>query len=168
MSGSLPDDESTDAVVPELVVVTVSDVQLELPSAHPELSLCETEMPFRSLVIPIGLPDGVALAYALRGVETPRPLTHELFAQVLQEVSVDLVAVRLVGRIRGLYFGELDLMAARGWSVVSCRPSDGITLALRQRVAAPVLVDARLFELEGDVPPPGLVRSDAPPTTLGA
>jgi bifunctional DNase/RNase len=39
--------------------------------------------------------------------------------------------------------------------VLSARPSDALTLALLQPVPAPILIDVRLLEEAGDVPPPG-------------
>jgi bifunctional DNase/RNase len=37
--------------------------------------------------------------------------------------------------------------------MIDCRPSDGLVLALRMPVPAPVLVDERLLEDGGDVAP---------------
>ena len=82
---------------------------------------------------------------------TPRPLTHELMGDVLAGFDVDVVAVRLVARVGQLYFAELDLRGRNARRVFSCRPSDGLALALRRPVPVPLLVDARLFEVDGDV-----------------
>ena len=45
-------------------------------------------------------------------------------------------------------------MTPGGRERVDCRPSDGIVLALRMPVPAPILVDERLLEEAGDVLPP--------------
>jgi len=139
----------------------VLGVRVELPEQYPVVILQEAEPPMRELSFRIGMPEGVALAYALRRLSTPRPLTHELLTDVLQRLGADVVAVRLVGRRGGTYLAELDLMAPRGPEVISCRPTDGIAVALRQRVAAPLLADERLLAGEGDVLPPET------PETLG-
>jgi bifunctional DNase/RNase len=86
-------------------------------------------------------------------MESPRPLTHELFARVLQQVRVDVIAVRVTGREQGNYLAELDLMASTGRERVPCRPSDALVLALRTPVPAPILVDERLLESSADVVP---------------
>jgi bifunctional DNase/RNase len=80
-------------------------------------------------------------------------MTHELFMDVLQRVHVDVVSVRLIGRDEGNLVAELDLMTSTGREIVDCRPSDGLVLALRMPVPAPVLVDERLLEDGGDVAP---------------
>jgi hypothetical protein len=96
----------------------------------------------------------MALAQVLKGIPTPRPLTHELLTGILSGFDIDVVAVRLVGRRGSIYFAELDLRGRSERLVLSCRPSDGLIVALRQPVPAPVLIDARLLESSGDVPPP--------------
>jgi bifunctional DNase/RNase len=131
----------------------VSSVTVDLPNQYPTLVLRETESPRRQLSFSVGLQDGIGLSHALRRVPTPRPLTHELVADILQGFDIDVVAVRLVGRNGSIYFAELDLRGRNGRSVHSCRPSDAITIALRQPVPVPILVDSRLFEAVGDVAP---------------
>jgi bifunctional DNase/RNase len=131
----------------------VEDVILDLPSQYPTVTLVEAEPPMRTLVFPVGLTEGTALALALRRMDSPRPMTHELFMQVLQKVHIDVIAVRLIGRDAGNYLAELDLMAPNGRERLTCRPSDALVLALRMPVAAPILVDERLLEQAGDVVP---------------
>jgi bifunctional DNase/RNase len=138
---------------PTFRVMDVVRVSVDLPDQFPVVVLQESEPPLRELAFRVGMAEGVALANALRKVESPRPLTHELLATTLQRLGVDVVAVRLIGRTGATYLAELDLMGARGREVISCRPSDGLVLALRQPATAPVLADERLLDGEGDVAP---------------
>jgi bifunctional DNase/RNase len=131
----------------------VMDVHHDLPATYPVISLQEVEPPLRHLTFPVGLPEATSLAYALRRIDTPRPLTHALLVDVLARFHVDVVAVRLVGRTGGTYLAELDLIGAKGREVVSCRPTDGLAVALRMPVPAPILCDERLLEGSGDVEP---------------
>ena len=133
----------------------VSSVTVDLPSQHPTVVLRESESPRRQLSFSIAFPDAVVLSHALRRIQTPRPLTHELMTGILQSFDIDVVAVRLVGRAGAVYFAELDLRGRTGRSVHSCRPSDALTIALQQPVPVPILIDRRLFEQVGDVTPPG-------------
>ncbi|HVX21176.1 MAG TPA: bifunctional nuclease family protein [Acidimicrobiales bacterium] len=136
---------------PVFRVMDVVSVSVDLPDQYPLVTLQEAEPPLRELSFRIGMPEGVALGYALRGLSAPRPLTHDLFTTVLQRLGADVVAVRLVGRQGATYAAELDLMSPRGREVLPCRPSDGLVLALRQVVPAPVLADERLLAGAGDV-----------------
>jgi hypothetical protein len=108
----------------------------------------------------------VGLSHALRRIPTPRPLTHELITDVLSGFDIDVVAIRIVGRRGKTYFAELDLRGRTGRNVYSCRPTDALAIALHQAVPVPILIDSRLFEVEGDVapwsPPPRPAEPRAP------
>jgi bifunctional DNase/RNase len=147
--------EAEPEVPHEFRVMDVDDVTLDLPSPYPYVTLVEAEPPMRALVFPVGLPEGTAMAQALRRMDSRRPMTHELFMQVLQRARIDVIALRLVGRDEGNLLAELDLMTPGGRERVDCRPSDGIVLALRMPVPAPILVDERLLDDAGDVVPLG-------------
>ena len=140
---------------PDFRMALVSSVTVDLPNQHPSVCLREMETPRRQLTFSVALRDGVALSHAMRRIPTPRPLTHELMSEVLQQFDIDLVAVRIVGRVGSVHFAELDLRGTGGRSVHSCRPTDGIILALHQPVPVPILIDARLFQSADDLPPPG-------------
>lgn len=133
-------------------LVSVSGVHLELPAEHPEVVLEELSAPHRQLGIPVGLAEGRAIAYAWRQIPTPRPLTHELLAELLDRHGVDVAALRITGRSGTTFLAELDTEGPRGQHTLSCRPSDGLALVLRRRMPTPVLVAADLFEGGGDEP----------------
>jgi uncharacterized protein len=147
------EDQPADPPARDLAVVMVFDVAVNLPTPHALVTLRELDAPNRRLTIPVGLPEATALAHAWRGVATPRPLTHELFADVLVRLGTTIDAIRLTGRRAGVVLAEMELTSPRGHELVSCRPTDALTLAIRQGVPAPMLVDVRLFEAEGDVEP---------------
>ena len=138
---------------PAFLVMDVEDVSMDLPSPYPAVTLVESQPPMRALVFPVGLPEGTAMAQALRRMDSRRPMTHELFMQVLQLARIEVIALRLVGRDEGNLLAELDLMTPGGRVRVDCRPSDGIVLALRMPVPAPILADERLLDEPGDVLP---------------
>jgi bifunctional DNase/RNase len=154
-----PDEGGVGGVIPPPIpppvfrVMVFEDVSLDLPTQFPVVTLIENEPPLRSLVFPVGLVEGTALALALRRMESLRPTTHELFMEVMQRGRIDVIALRLNGRENGNYLAELDVMTPLGRERITCRPSDGLVLALRMPVCAPILVDERLFEDPGDVVP---------------
>jgi uncharacterized protein len=127
-------------------LVTVSDVRLVLPGTNPEVVLQESAAPWRQLVIPVGMAEGNAIAHALRGVETPRPLTHVLVAELLERHGVSVEAARVTARQGRRFLAELDTTGPRGRQVLPCRPSDAIALVLRGRMPTPLLVADWVFE----------------------
>jgi bifunctional DNase/RNase len=130
---------------PNFRVMELVEVLVPLPQMHAVVQLVERESPHRTLSFPIGLAEGAALAAAKERTAGVRPSTHELFAETLARLNVDVIAVRLTGESDGVYRAELDCMTARGREVFDCRPSDGLVLALRQTVIAPLLADERLL-----------------------
>ncbi len=132
-------------------IVRVVSVEVNLPDQFPTVILEDLEADGGQLSFRIGAAEGVAMAHALASTAAPRPSTHDLFASVLARFGVDVLAVRLVGRAGQTYFAEMELAGPGGSELLPCRPSDGICMALRQRVPAPVLCDARLFTTVGDV-----------------
>jgi hypothetical protein len=144
---SRTDDAATDLSGEEIWrVVEVESVDMELPGSHPYVVLYEQVSPWRRLRMPVGFSEGNAIAYALRGVEVPRPLTHDLMTELLERHNVEIAALRLTARHNGVFFGELETMGPAGRQVVPCRPSDGLALVLRQRMEVPIVVASWLFD----------------------
>jgi bifunctional DNase/RNase len=126
--------------------LSFAGVEVELPDTNPTVILQEADPPYRQLRIPIGSPEGVAIAYAWRGIATPRPLTHELFADVMRAFGIVLEVVRIT-EVRGASFAaELVLSGIAGSRTVPCRPSDGIALALRQGLGVPIMAAAAVMD----------------------
>ncbi len=85
----------------------------------------------------------------LRGRPTPKPLTHELFVDVLGVLGARVLVARVTRYAQGAFFAELVVRAASKQHVVACRPSDAIALALRQGTGATVVVASSLLDQLG-------------------
>jgi uncharacterized protein len=106
-------------------------VRVEVPDNTPVLILREQTGKRRVLPIMIGNPEASAIHFALEGVLSPRPMTHDLFIDVLNSVGVTLQRV-IVTEIRDhTYYAELYLQTPNGLQTVSSRPSDALALAVR-------------------------------------
>ena len=123
---------------------------MELPSQFPEVILQESEAPWRELRIPVGLAEGTAISYAWRGITTPRPLTHELFTDLVDRHGVRIEAVRITSRRGSSFLAEIETSSPRGHEVLPCRPSDAIALVLRAKLPTPLLVAEGILDGEGD------------------
>lgn len=106
-------------------------VRVELPANQPIVLLKETDGP-RYLPIWIGAVEATAIAFALQGVETARPLTHDLIVDMLEALGQRLDSVRITDLQDGTFFAELVLVDDEGVEVgVSSRPSDALAIAAR-------------------------------------
>jgi uncharacterized protein len=106
----------------------------------------------RLLPIMIGGAEASAIHYALEGVEPPRPLTHDLFVNVLQTLGITLERVEVTEIRDHTFYAELHLNTSTGPKVVSSRPSDAIALAVR--FGAPLFASDDLLDEVGQVPAP--------------
>ncbi len=153
MSDSVQADEERDSFdLSPMHRVSFTRVELDLPSTNPTIVLQELDLPFRELRITIGSAEGIAIAYAAKGIETPRPLTHELFAKVLETFGLSLDVARITA-VRGSSFSaELVISGPNGSRVIACRPSDAVALVLRQRLMVPIMAAAEVLDLAGNTP----------------
>lgn len=103
---------------------------MEMPSNNPIVLLREVEGE-RYLPIWVGAVEATAIAFAQQGVVPPRPLTHDLFASVLEAVGSPLTEVRITGLTDGVFYATVHFASG---IEVSARPSDAIALALRTQV----------------------------------
>jgi hypothetical protein len=120
---------------------------VDLQTNTPVLLLQETNGEGRTLPIFIGSPEATAIAYALQGVEMPRPLTHDLMSDMLGALEIDVERV-IITELRGAtYIAELHLLRGTERTVVSSRPSDAVAVAVRTE--SPLFVADELMESEG-------------------
>jgi hypothetical protein len=132
-----------------MVRVLLRAVRVDLQSNTPVLLLQETEGEGRTLPIFIGSPEATAIAYALQGVDMPRPLTHDLMKDMLDALDIGVERV-VITELRGsTYFAELHLLRQGARTVVSSRPSDAVAVAVRTET--PLFVSDELMESEGIV-----------------
>lgn len=112
------------AVVRQMEVI---GVRVEMPSNSPIVLLKEAQGD-RYLPIWIGAVEATAIAFAQQGMVSLRPLTHDLFRDVLEVLNVQLRTVNITALRDGIFYA--DLVFSNG-AEVSARPSDSIALALR-------------------------------------
>jgi bifunctional DNase/RNase len=134
-----------------MVEMHLQAVRVELPTNNPVVLLQEVGGAHRTLPIFIGPPEATAIAFALQGVSTQRPMTHDLMRDVLVALGVTVERVVITELRGGTFFAELHLNQGGRGEVISCRPSDAIALAAR--TGTPIFCDDELIDAEGMVLP---------------
>ena len=141
--------------------VRVVGIRMEQPANQPVLLLRESEGD-RYLPIWIGPTEANAIILEQQGVEPARPLTHDLFRDVIGALGHSLKEVRIVDLQEGTFYA--DLVFDQGVRV-SARPSDSVAIALRMGV--PIFVEEAVLEEAGllipdenDEESTGAVRED--------
>ncbi len=103
----------------------------------------------RLLPIWIGHPEATAILLALEGVETPRPMTHDLMNGVLAATGHYVERVEITRVEEGTYYAALFLRGEDSLHAIDSRPSDAIALAVR--TGAPIFVAEDVLDSSGIV-----------------
>ena len=123
--------------------VRVVGIRVEEPANQPVLLLRET-VGDRYLPIWIGPNEANAIILEQQGVEPARPLTHDLFRDVIGALGHSLKEVRIVDLQEGTFYADLVFDSDVR---VSARPSDSVAIALRMGV--PIFVDDAVLDAAG-------------------
>ena len=92
-----------------MVEVRLRAVRVDLQSNTPVLLLQETEGLGRTLPIFIGAPEATAIAFSLQGMDTPRPMTHDLIRDLLESLGADVIRVVVTELRSSTYYADIVL-----------------------------------------------------------
>ena len=129
-----------------LVEVTVLKVTPYLRAEKPLMWLCEKESPEpRLLPIAVGDFEAAAIQMQLGGEKPLRPISHDLLASLLGELTIPVRRV-VIHSVQGQVFRAAAVVERQGrLREIDCRPSDGVALALR--TDAPLYITRQLLEI---------------------
>lgn len=85
----------------------------------------------RLLAMEVGPSEANAIALAVEGVQPPRPLTHDLMAEIVRQLQATVESVAVIHFDDSVFYGRIYLQAPQGRVELDARPSDAIALALR-------------------------------------
>ena len=129
-----------------MVELSLVGVRVELPSNQPIVLLKESEGD-RYLPIWIGAVEATAIAFALQGIQTPRPMTHDLLRDILSETDVEVDSIVISELVEQTFFATIKMRTNGKAAEVSSRPSDAIALAVR--LSAPIYAADDVLEQAG-------------------
>jgi hypothetical protein len=98
----------------------------------------------RVLPIWVGVFEANAIALQIENIQTPRPMTHDLLRNVIEDLHASVQSVVVCDLKENTFFALIHLATPAGPVAIDARPSDAIALALRTR--APILVEERVIE----------------------
>ena len=121
----------------------------ERPTRTPVVILRELSGQRRLLPIFIGVPEAQAIALSMQNIETPRPMTHDLLKNMLDELSAQVERIVVTELREGTFFAEIVVSAQGEVRSVSSRPSDAIALAVR--IGSPIFAEEDVLDEAGRV-----------------
>lgn len=129
--------------------VDLVGLHVEPTSGTPLLILREHDAPHRLVPIGIGGAEAASIAVALSGQTPPRPLTHDLMAELVRSLGARVERVEITALVDGAFHADLAVSAPDGDRRLDARPSDGIALAVR--LGAPLWMSERVLDEAGTV-----------------
>ena len=98
----------------------------------------------RTFPIVIGIFEATSIDRRVRGIQTPRPVTHDLLASVVDHLGGEVQDVVISELREHTYFARLRIRRDGELIEVDCRPSDAIALAVT--VNAPIYVAEEVLD----------------------
>ena len=127
----------------QLVPMSIKGLMLDPVSNSPIVVLKDENEKF-FLPIWVGIFEANAIALQLENISTPRPMTHDLLRNVIQDLKATVQKVVVCDLQDNTFYALIYLSLNGDTLAVDARPSDAIALALRTR--APIFVEETVID----------------------
>ena len=114
------------------------------PTTQAPIVVLKDETGSVTLPIWIGITEATSIASAIKQIAMARPLTHDLFYDLLQQLGMTVQRIVITELRESTYFAELILGQGDKAFVLDARPSDAIAMALR--ASAPIYVAQQVLD----------------------
>jgi len=104
----------------------------------------------RSFPIVIGIFEATSIDRRVKGMQSPRPLTHDLITNVVDQLGGEIQDIVISDLKEHTYFAQLRVRKDGELVQVDCRPSDAIALAVAAGVPIYVSEDVLGEALDED------------------
>src|SRR5438105_3736109 len=129
-----------------MVEMTVESVRINLQTSQ-RVVILKAAQNERYLFIWIAHAEAYAIAIELQGTSSPRPLTHDLLKNVIEDLGAKIESIVISDLIDDIFYARIVLDVAGRHVEVDSRPSDAIALAVRVRT--PIYVEESVLERAG-------------------
>jgi len=127
--------------------MTLEGVRIEFPSQRPIILLKEKGGD-RYLPIWVGAFEASAIALELSNIKTPRPMTHDLIVNMLDDLNAKIETIEVCDIKENTFYAFINLKYAKNKIIkVDSRPSDAIAIAVRKKCK--ILSAEHVLELAG-------------------
>ena len=128
---------------PMLIEMSIKGLMVD-PITNMPIVILKDKEGERVLPIWVGIFEANAIALQIENIATPRPMTHDLLRNIINELEGQVDRV-VVCDLKDNTFYAIIHLTVRGERVaIDARPSDAIALALRTR--SPILVDETVID----------------------
>ena len=118
-------------------------VSFDLVGKQP-IVLLKTAEGNKFLPIWIGHPEAAAILMKLQSASTPRPMTHDLVTDMLDQLGAQVTRITVTELRENTFYAQITVQQDGSEVDIDSRPSDAIALAIRAE--APIFADERVIE----------------------
>ena len=133
----------------KLIKCSIHSIRVSLTSDD-RIVVLKQEDQERFLPVWIGKFETSNLTLILEKTAIARPMTHDLMATLMERLGGSLLRVEIVALVEDTYMANLVIRKENQVLVIDCRPSDGLTLAIR--VDAPIFIAESILDTVGIEP----------------
>lgn len=126
------------------VAVELAQIVINEEADQQIVVLRELAEPKRSFPIVIGMSEVLAIDRRLKGIELPRPLTHDLLVQTIGQLGGVIQKVVVCDLREHTFFATIYVLQDGETIEIDSRPSDALALAAGLDI--PVFVEEQVFE----------------------
>lgn len=126
-----------------LIEMTIKGLMVD-PITNTPIVILRDEDGMRVLPIWVGIFEANAIALQIENVTSPRPLTHDLLRNVLEDLKATVDRIVICDLQDSTFYSLVYLTRSGDTLAIDARPSDAIALALRTR--APIFVEESVIE----------------------
>jgi bifunctional DNase/RNase len=127
-------------------------VSFDLVGKQP-IVLLKTAEGNKFLPIWIGHPEAAAILMKLQSQAPPRPMTHDLMSELLEQLEAQVVRITVTELRENTFYAQITVQQDGREIEIDSRPSDAIALAIRAEApifAADRVIEESAIEFEGD------------------
>jgi bifunctional DNase/RNase len=132
--------------------MVIYGVSFDLVGKQP-IVLLKTADGNKFLPIWIGHPEAAAILMKLQGASTPRPMTHDLVTEMLDQLGAQVTRIAVTELRENTFYAQITLQLDGSEIEIDSRPSDAIALAVRADApifAADRVIEESAIEFEGE------------------
>ena len=93
--------------------------------------------------IVIGYNEAQAITIEMEGIKPSRPLTHDLFVNMLIDLSIKIESITITKFVDGIFYAIITVNTNNASIDIDSRPSDAVAISLRSKV--PIQIDSNLL-----------------------
>jgi bifunctional DNase/RNase len=98
----------------------------------------------QGIFIWIGILEAASIANALQNITFDRPMTHDLFKNLIESLKITVSNVEIYDLKENTYYASINFLSKEKSFSLDARPSDAIAIALR--FGALIYVDDKVFK----------------------